>query len=78
VAGATSGRKVRGKKTLFKGVFQSNLQINILYASAYSAKQAEVFMCRRLAREIGLRDGDVLSYFRERGSYAITREEDAE
>jgi hypothetical protein len=71
---ATSKAKEPGIKTLFKGIFQTNAQIKILYASAYSEKQAEVFMCRRMAREIGIRESDILGYFRERGSYAITKE----
>lgn len=73
--GATSSRRAPGKKILFKGIFQSNADIKILYAAAYSEKQAEVFMCRRMAIGMGISEFDVLSYFRERGSYAISIEE---
>lgn len=31
-------------------------------------------MCRRMARKIGIKDTDVLNYFRERGSYSISVE----
>jgi hypothetical protein len=63
------------EKPLWKGVFNFNREIYILYAHAYSEKQAWAVMCRRLADKTDVRWNNVTSYFNgEKDNYVIKRE----
>lgn len=76
---ANSSPKARGKglieKPLWKGVFNFNREIHVLYAHSYSEKQAWAVMCRRLSNIHNVRWDTVTSYFNgETENYVITRE----
>jgi hypothetical protein len=73
-------RKGRGKgliKPLWKGVFNLNREIHVLYAHSYTERQAWVVMCRRLADKTGVRWSTVTNYFNgDKDNFVITKEID--
>ncbi len=62
-------------KSLWRGVFNYNRDVEILYAYAASKKQAWLVMCKRMAKKQGVIPSIVMNYFDgSRPNYEITIE----
>jgi hypothetical protein len=62
-------------KAVWKGMFNYNRELYILYCNAYSKRQAWVCFCHRLADKHGVRPQVVMNYFNgQRDNYEITIE----
>lgn len=55
--------KAKGKKILWRGVYNFSHSILVRYAWAFSLAQAHAVMCRRIAKEHGVGYQHVFSVF---------------
>jgi len=63
------------QKTLYRGAFNFHQTAKVLYAHAYTERQAWVIMCRRLAQKDGVLPSVVCGIFDgSRDNYQITIE----
>lgn len=61
------------EKIKYKGVFSLPRTVIIMYAHAYSERQAWLQFCRRIAKKHGVHVSETMNLFRD-GRYTITEE----
>lgn len=62
-------------KSVWKGMFNYNRELYVLYCYAYSKRQAWVALCRRLADKHGVKPQTVMNFFNgTKDNYEITLE----
>ena len=65
------GQKV---KHLWRGVFNLNRKVRIMYAYAFTEKQAWMVFCKRVADKDGVSARQVMDYFSDSEKYEISKE----